>query len=191
LTVWSGAVLAGGASRRMGRDKALLEVDGQPMAVRVADALAGAGASEVFCVGGDPELRSHGLRLVGDEHPGEGPLDGLVAALSNAAHDLVVVLACDLLAPSVAAVGRLVDSAADRPDPAAIVPVVGDRPQWLHGAWRRDECLTSLVAAFDTGERSIHRAVAALDVAFVVDDGPGFADADVPGDLDGGGYGGR
>ena len=36
---WSGAVLTGGKSRRMGRDKALVEVDGEPMALRVAHAL--------------------------------------------------------------------------------------------------------------------------------------------------------
>ena len=36
----------------MGRDKASLEIDGRPMAARVADALLEAGAAEVFCVGG-------------------------------------------------------------------------------------------------------------------------------------------
>jgi molybdopterin-guanine dinucleotide biosynthesis protein A len=187
LITWSGAVLAGGASRRMGRDKALLEIDGRPMALRVADALAGAGASEVFCVGGDPALVSYGLHVVRDEHPGEGPLNGLVTALVHAANDLVVVLACDLLAPSVATVERLVDAATGQRACAAIVPVVRGRAQWLHGAWRRDLCLPSLVAAFDAGERSIHGAAAGLDVSFVAEEGPGFADADAPGDLDDGG----
>ncbi|MGH9187147.1 MAG: NTP transferase domain-containing protein, partial [Acidimicrobiales bacterium] len=41
---WSGAVLCGGASRRMGRDKALLVVDGSALAVNVAEALRTAGA---------------------------------------------------------------------------------------------------------------------------------------------------
>jgi molybdopterin-guanine dinucleotide biosynthesis protein A len=184
LTAWSGAVLAGGASRRMGRDKALLEVNGRAMALRVSDALWRAGAAEVFCVGGDSALTSLGLRSVADDRPGEGPLGGLVTALKNAAHDLVVVLACDLIAPSIAAIERLVDSAQDRERViAATVPVVGSRAQWLHGAWWRDACLAPLRAAFDEGERSIHGAAERLDVRFVEDPGPGFADADAPEDL--------
>jgi molybdenum cofactor guanylyltransferase len=177
----------------MGRDKALLELDGRPMALRVADALGEAGAAEVFFVGGDAALASYGVRLVPDDHPGEGPVGGLVTALRNSAHDLVVVLACDLLHPSVTAIERLVDSAtatatsADRPDPGAVVPVVDDRPQWLHGAWRRETCLAPLVAAFGAGERSIHGAAAQIDVQYVEDYGPGFADADTPEDLGDGG----
>jgi molybdopterin-guanine dinucleotide biosynthesis protein A len=168
----------------MGRDKALLEVDGRPMALRVADALTGAGASEVFCVGGDSILESFGLRVLSDEHPGEGPLNGLLTALVHASNGLAVVLACDLVSPSVDAVERLVQSATDQSGRAAIVPVVGDRAQWLHSAWRRDRCLPTLAAAFDAGERSIHGAASHLDVSFVADEGTGFADADVPGDLD-------
>ncbi len=142
----------------MGRDKASLEIDGRPMAARVADALLEAGGAEVFCVGGvsgDPALR-----VVPDDRAGEGPLNGLITALQAANRDLVVVLACDLLEPSAAAIRRVVEaasgtSAAEAP---VTVPVVAGRPQWLHGAWRRDACLGPLLAAFDGGERSIHRA---------------------------------
>jgi molybdopterin-guanine dinucleotide biosynthesis protein A len=161
-----------------------LEVDGQAMAVRVSDALWRADAAEVFCVGGSAALTSLGLRVVPDERPGEGPLGGLVTALSTAAHDLVVVLACDLLDPSVAAIERLVDWAEMREDAAdATVPVVEHRAQWLHGAWRRDACLAPLRAVFDDGERSIHGAADGLDVHLVEVAGPGFADADAPDDL--------
>ena len=169
----------------MGRDKALLEIDGQPMALRVAEALGRAGAAEVLVVGGDAALASPGVRLVADERPGEGPLGGLVTALRNAGHDLVVVLACDLVGPSAEAIERLVDSATDpERTAAATVPVVGNRAQWLHGAWRRDVCLGPLSAAFENGKRSVHGAAASVDVRFVDELGPGFADADVPEDLD-------
>ena len=46
-----GVVLTGGASRRMGRTKALVEIDGVPMAARVAAALAGAGCESVVLLG--------------------------------------------------------------------------------------------------------------------------------------------
>ena len=49
----TGAVLCGGASRRMGTDKALVEVDGVPMAERVAGALHAGGCAPVVFVGGD------------------------------------------------------------------------------------------------------------------------------------------
>lgn len=168
----------------MGRDKALLQLEGEPMALRVADALQVAGAAQVFLVGGDAALAHHGVSLLADEHPGEGPLGGLVTALRHAAHALVVVLACDLLDPSTAAIERLVDEAMDHAAHAAVVPMVGDRPQWLHAAWRPTACLPPLASAFDDGERSIHGAAAVLDLRFVDDPGPGFADADAPEDLD-------
>ena len=52
---FAGVVLTGGASRRMGRDKALLPVDGVPMAVRVATAMIAAGAHPVVALGGDAD----------------------------------------------------------------------------------------------------------------------------------------
>jgi molybdopterin-guanine dinucleotide biosynthesis protein A len=152
------------------------------MALRVADALAAAGAAEVFFVGG--HVDALGLHAIPDAHPGEGPLDGLVTALGAAEHDLVVVLACDLVHPSTDAIGRLVRA---DPDAAATVPVVAGTPQWLHGAWHRATCLAPLRAAFERGERSIHRAAAALDVRFVDEVGSGYIDADRPEDLDSGG----
>ena len=74
---FAGAVLTGGRSSRMGRDKATLPVDGVPMAARVADALRRAGAEPVLAVGGDQAaLEALGLTWVADRHPGEGPSGG-------------------------------------------------------------------------------------------------------------------
>jgi molybdopterin-guanine dinucleotide biosynthesis protein A len=83
----------------MGRDKALIEVDGVPMAKRVAGALTDGGADPVLCIGGDQEaLEAIGLEWIPDDHPGEGPLGGFLTALEFAAGsywDTVVVSACD------------------------------------------------------------------------------------------------
>ena len=90
-----GAVLAGGHSRRLGRDKALLELDGEPLLLRAARVL-GEVFSRVVVVSPAREgYSSLGLELVEDIVPDAGPLGGLHAALVNADGGDVFVLACD------------------------------------------------------------------------------------------------
>ncbi|MGH9246267.1 MAG: molybdenum cofactor guanylyltransferase [Acidimicrobiales bacterium] len=180
---FSGAVLAGGASRRMGVDKAMLVLDGRPLVVRVADALTAAGAAEVLVVGGDRRaIERLGLNYVPDRAPGSGPLGGLVTAMEAAPSAVVVVLATDLVHPDADAIARLVDTLDATPACDAAVPIVGGRRQWLHAAWRRAG-RAALDDAFVAGERAIHRAVAAssLRVANVPGLPPrAMADADRP-----------
>ena len=94
---FAGAVLAGGASRRMGSDKAFAEVGGRPLVARAADTLARAGADPVAVVGGDAAgLARLGLHRVPDRWPGEGPLGGLITALDTSPRPVTVIVACDL-----------------------------------------------------------------------------------------------
>ncbi|MFV0525393.1 MAG: molybdenum cofactor guanylyltransferase [Acidimicrobiales bacterium] len=90
-----GAVLCGGRSRRLGRDKALVEVGGVPLALRVAGAMRTAGVDPVVAVGGTAG-GVLGLPTVADRHPDSGPLAALATALWWARTGLVVVAACDL-----------------------------------------------------------------------------------------------
>lgn len=90
-----GFVLAGGASSRMGRDKALLELGGLPLIVRAAKLLERvAGPPTVIA----PAGRYHelGLRVVPDDHAGFGPLGGIATALRLAASPWNLVVGCDL-----------------------------------------------------------------------------------------------
>jgi molybdopterin-guanine dinucleotide biosynthesis protein A len=149
----------------MGRDKALIEVKGRALARIAADALLDAGAAEVFAVGGDrAALEALGLRVVPDDHPGDGPLGGIVTALGAASADVVVVLACDLPWVTAEAVRAVVDALGDHD---VAVPVVGDRTQHLLGGWRRDRALASLRTVLGTGERAVWRAMAPLRVSSV------------------------
>ena len=177
----AGAVLAGGASRRMGTDKAFIELDGQTLLDRAVTALVDGGAQSVVVVGGDrPRIESAGHRFVPDLHPGEGPLGGIITALEATDADLVVVLSCDLVDASPLAVSSLVAVAASAD---VAVPVVEGRAQWLHAGWRRT-ALASLQAAFAAGERAPRRAVGGLSVIEILDGSPcWYADADAPTDL--------
>jgi molybdenum cofactor guanylyltransferase len=187
---WAAAVLCGGASRRMGRDKALLVVDGDPMVLRVAAAARSAGAAQIVAVGGDAAglraaLAGHDVGVRADRFPGEGPLGGLVTALGEVDEPVVLALACDLLAPDPAAMASTV-AALDDPAPAVAVPEADGRDQWLHAAWRRAVAAPRLAERFAAGERSVHRAVAQAQLTVVRLPGlvaGALADADVPDDL--------
>jgi molybdopterin-guanine dinucleotide biosynthesis protein A len=165
----------------MGADKALLDVNGRPLAVRVAEALRAAGATHVVAVGGDLDgLRAMGLDAVPDQHPGEGPLGGILTALAVATEDVVMVLACDLPGADATAIGAVVD-ALDDADVAA--PRHDGRQELLHAAYHR-RAQPALAAAFAEGERAVHRACRGLDVVSVEGlAGTALADADTPEEL--------
>lgn len=169
----------------MGRDKALLLVDGRPMAERVAAAARAAGAVEVVAVGGDAgALEALGLRYVPDLVPGAGPLPAVVAALGVVPGDAVLVLGCDLVAPSPGAMAEVVGALLADPGADVAVPVDdGGRRQWVHAAWR-PRARGALAAAHRAGVRALHRAVADLAVLDVPQlPADALRDADVPGDL--------
>jgi molybdenum cofactor guanylyltransferase len=181
---FSGAVLCGGSSRRMGVDKATLVVDGEAMAARVARALREAGATDLVAIGGDAlELGVLGLTVVPDDEPGEGPLPATLTALRNAGEDIVVVLSCDLLAPDPTTIRTLVEQLGGEPEVDAAVPVVDGVHQWTHAAWRR-RSLVPLEDARRSGAGSLRSAVSHLTIRAVHDlDPTHVADADDPFDL--------
>lgn len=185
MPAFAGVVLTGGASRRMGTDKAFVAVRGRPLAAVARDALLRAGATEVVAVGGDAgRLRSLGLRPVPDRFPGEGPLGGLVSGLDAVRTEVAVVLACDLVAVDAATVRRLLHALATS-GADVVVPVVGGRTQVLAAAWSQ-QAVPALATAFDRGERAPRRALGELRVHELRGLPPGsLADVDSPGDLAG------
>lgn len=183
---FSGAVLTGGQSRRMGADKALVEVDGRPLAVRVSDALRAAGADDVHAVGGDLDaLCARGLEARADPRQGQGPLAGILAAFDGAGHDLVVILATDLAWIEPEVITALVAAAAGTSGgpPPAVAVAAGDRVEPLCAAWRISRCRPVIEAVYDTGERAVRRALAQLDRVEVAVPARVVANANTPADL--------
>src|SRR2546430_13569094 len=94
----SGVVLAGGSSRRMGRDKALMTLGGEPLVVRAVRLLSGV-CSDVAVASGDGRRLDGaglGVRQVADVVPDAGPVAGIAAGLEAARHALVAVVAVDM-----------------------------------------------------------------------------------------------
>jgi molybdopterin-guanine dinucleotide biosynthesis protein A len=91
------AILAGGRSARMGgRNKALLEVGGEPILAKTIAALEPF-FNDIMIIGGDQELYgSFGRECRGDVLPGLGSLGGIHAALSHSRHEKTFCIACDM-----------------------------------------------------------------------------------------------
>jgi molybdopterin-guanine dinucleotide biosynthesis protein A len=169
----AGAVLTGGASTRMGADKALFPVDGVPMAVRVAVALRSVGCDPVALIGGDARrLAALGEDLVADLAPGAGPAGGVRSAIEafGGGADALVITSCDLAFVTAAQLSPLID-ALDRDAADALIDVAvartPERVQPLCGVWR-STTRASVVASFDSGVRSVFGLLDALRVEEVL-----------------------
>ncbi len=176
-------LLTGGASSRLGRPKATLEVGGVTLATRLAGVL-GDVCPLVLEVGpGYSDLES-----VREDPPGQGPLAALAAgwaALGERGHEgPALAVACDLPHLDVALV-RLI---ARWPTPGSVVPVVAGRPQPLLARWSRG-ALDATRAMLSSGERSLRGLLALAEVTRIEEaDWAGvatalaFADVDTPED---------
>lgn len=91
-----GVVLAGGEGRRMGRDKAEVVVDGEPLWRRQVGVLRGAGAERVVLIRRRDQAAIESAECRLDVFSGSGPLAGLHAALGIGGHPWVAVLAVDM-----------------------------------------------------------------------------------------------
>ncbi len=157
----AGFVLAGGTSSRMGRDKALLEIGGVPLLLRAAQ-LAEPLVATVTIVGTPERYRHLGLRVVGDDRPGLGPLGGMATALRLSAHEWNLVLGCDLPYLNAAwleyLIARAVASTAD-----ALLPETARGAEPLCAMYRKS-CAVPIAAALAAGVRKITEGLTGLAV---------------------------
>lgn len=145
----SGVILAGGTSRRMGRDKALLKLGDRPLIAVVAERLRAVASEVIVAADGGARYAQFADRCVPDVYPEVGTLGGIHAGLLAAAHELALVVGCDMpfLNPDVLA--WLVD-AADGVDLAVLRHELGMEP--LHAVYRKS-CLPAIEATIHSGQR--------------------------------------
>jgi molybdenum cofactor guanylyltransferase len=139
-------IQAGGNSRRMGQDKALMPFLGEPLIQRVVRRLAPI-ADEMLVTTKRPDVYQFlGLPLLSDIIPDRGALGGLHTALISASHPVVAVVACDMPfanAPMLEyACNLLVKDEVD-----VVIPRSEQGFEPLHAIYRKETCLPAIEAA--------------------------------------------
>ena len=165
----TGVLLVGGASRRFGSPKALIELEGETLYERGRRVLA-AVCDEVLVVGKAGELP---FPVLDDGTEVRAPIAGVVAGLRAAVHDVAVFLPVDCPRVTPALLAGLGAACRD-----AAVPQTGPLP----GAWARS-ALPLLERRLAQGPLALYRTYAELDVVEVEVDPALVADVDTPGDL--------
>src|SRR5581483_11339470 len=156
-----GFVLVGGASRRMGQDKALLPLNGRPLLHRTIRLLRPS-VAEVALIGPTARYAGFGVPVIEDAVPRRGPLSALCAGLKRTAHPWNLFLACDLPLLEEGFLRFLVQEAFAS-SAQAVVPRTSDGWQPLCAAYRR-ECLPEMERLLSERDAGIVEALEMLQV---------------------------
>ena len=188
----TGVILAGGLSRRLGRDKAVEPIGGQPLIQRVIQRVEQV-SQEIVVVVADQD-RAAGLplgpqhRVALDRYPGTGSLGGIYSGLDAASNQWTLVVACDMPFLNLSLFRRML---ALREDVDAVVPVIEGRPEPTHALYSK-ACLPLIEPRLIAGDLKIsgffdqvrvrylpEEDVAALDPEFL-----SFFNVNTPEDLE-------
>ena len=155
-------ILAGGSSRRMGRDKAALPAGDGTLIEHLARRLAPVVQETIIASGrGGPALA--GATMVEDRYPGMGPLAGMHAGLLAARTPLVWVVGCDL-PDADPALASLLCGLARHHD--AAVPRIEAEAQGVCAVYQR-ALAARIDALLQAGERRVSRLLAESNVRYV------------------------
>ena len=99
LTDITGVILVGGKSRRMGQDKAFLELDGKPLIERLLLVFQECFSRTVLVGGSVERFSAYGVPVLVDIYPGSS-LGGLYSGLCNAEDQHIFVASCDMVRPN-------------------------------------------------------------------------------------------
>ncbi len=130
----TGIVLAGGENKRMGVDKAFLEVAGSPIIEHVLRAL-GSIVHRIIIVTNSPErYLAYEARVVADRLDQRGPLTGIYSGLSISESEYNIVVACDMPFLNAGLLAYLMELA---PGYDAVVPIFEERAEPLHAVYSK------------------------------------------------------
>ncbi len=163
----SAVVLAGGLSRRLGRDKAVEPLAGEPLIRRVLSSVAQVTDQTVVVV--NDAARASELTLgkdvvaAVDRYPGAGSLGGIFTGLEAARTGWALVVACDMPFLNVPLLRRILSLRTGRD---AVVPVIEGRPEPTHAAYSR-RCLPHIERRLQANDLKISRFYENVEVEYI------------------------
>lgn len=181
-----GMVLAGGKSRRLGRDKARIALDGCSMLQHMVG-LARRYCDVVYVSGRDAPAEGVDARWFPDDEPGQGPIGGILSVLQRVGGPLLV-LACDLPLLDGETLERLIMGREERPKHAVMTTFLQVETGYIE----------ALVAIYETGaipflrqslDSGVHKLTAAVPpghrhhLPYSCDDASVFFNLNYPTDL--------
>lgn len=157
----TGVLLAGGASRRMGRDKASLVINGEPLYSKALELLCRY-FPNVIISGNRPELATESIPYLPDIFPGSA-LGGIFTGLHSAKTEWVFVSACDMPNPD----DRILELLLEHRDGVdAVVPEVPKGYEPVFALYHKN-CLPTFERALEQGRKSIFNLYPELSVHFL------------------------
>jgi molybdopterin-guanine dinucleotide biosynthesis protein A len=152
---FTGVVLAGGRSRRLGRNKALEEVGGVPLLSRVTTVVESIASGLVLVVADEAQAdvlpAPDDAITVLDVHPDSGSLGGIFTGLTEAPTDWALVVACDMPFLNVQ---LLTHMAGSREGADIVIPVLDGWPEPTHAFYSKT-CLPPMKESLNNGRLKI------------------------------------
>jgi molybdopterin-guanine dinucleotide biosynthesis protein A len=174
-------IMLGGQSTRMGRDKALVELDGETLLVRALAKWRDFGPLQLSVGGAErTALAWSGVPAVVDVYPRRGPLGGLHAGLAVCRTELLLLVAVDSPFVTQTLAEGLLNSLGGAD---ACVYTLNGRPQPLFGLYRT-RCLPTAQALLAAGENKMRLLLEQVDTVYLPADDPApFRNLNTPEEL--------
>jgi molybdopterin-guanine dinucleotide biosynthesis protein A len=159
----TGIILAGGENRRMGTDKAFLEMAGRPLVENIFNLFSRLFERTIIVTNSPERYRSYDVEVVTDAMDVRGPLTGIYSGLLRSRDEHNFVAACDMPFLNSRLIAHLGEIA---PGYDAVVPRVGDLLEPLHAVYSRT-ILSKIESQMARGERRIQGLFGSLNIRYV------------------------
>ncbi|MCZ7538789.1 MAG: molybdenum cofactor guanylyltransferase [Anaerolineae bacterium] len=162
------AIVAGGRSSRMGRDKSFVLLRGKPMIEHVVARVSALPAESMLLIANRPDDYAYlGLPTYPDVFPDKGSLGGIFSAVHHSPSEHTLVVGCDMPYLSDALLRYMASLLGERADPYdVIVPVHDNHPQGLHAIYRKT-CLAPIRADLEADRLKVIGFFGAVSVRYI------------------------